>query len=303
MTATDANAEAIAAPRESDLSRGPKLLLALPYAEVRLDQTPSTAPGDPRPLGRQLRAATVGPIDVLPGLTGRGVHRLERDGAVRWRWTAGFGPIFVPLPEGYEPTDIRVDGQPVDAVRIVDLVNNAGSYLSSDGSGGDVGYEAPDGGDFDEPADRFAACGAAMVMPAHVIRAVGPMASNFFAYYEDTDWCWRAQLAGFRIRYEPAGLVRHVRWATSGGPSSEFASLLAARNRILTLVRNAPRERYHEEVAKALGSDEPPGIRRSLTRRLPVARLERARLGRRWVRSPVDVWERWAGVNDRWSEG
>src|SRR5207302_11438737 len=55
----------------------PKLLLAHPYAELRFDQLPIGAPGDPRPLGRQLTSASVGPIDVLAGLLGRGIHRLE----------------------------------------------------------------------------------------------------------------------------------------------------------------------------------------------------------------------------------
>src|SRR4051812_22167432 len=120
----------------------PKLLLAHPYAELRFDEVPTAAPGDPRPLGQQLTSAGVGPVDVLAGLAGRGVHRLEHDGGRRWRWTTGFGPVFVPVPEGYDPSAIRINGQPVDDhfVRVVDLVNSAGAYLSAEGFGGDIGY-------------------------------------------------------------------------------------------------------------------------------------------------------------------
>lgn len=283
----------------------PKLLLAHPYAELRLDQTPTAAPGDPRPLGRMVTSATVGPIDVLPALLGRGIHEYEHDGPRRWRWTAGFGPIFVPIPEGYDASNIRIDGEPVDGQvrRMVDLVNSAGTYLSTDGSGGDHGYEAPDDGAFDAAADRFGACGAAFAARRETFAHIGSLATDFFAYYEDTDWCWRAQLAGLRIRYDPSATVRHLRWGTSGGPTAPLAALLAARNRILTLARNAPTPVFTEQLARAVGLNEPDGIRRSLARRLPKARAERILLRRRWTRSPEEVWQQWTGVDDRWPEG
>ncbi|MDQ1396730.1 MAG: hypothetical protein QOG64_1989 [Acidimicrobiaceae bacterium] len=282
---------------------GPKLLLAHRYAEIRLDQLPFWAPGDPRPLGRRLRSASVGAVDVLAGLLGRGVHRIEHDGGEVWRWTAGFGPIFVPIPPGYDESNVRIDGEPVAVVRTVDLVNNAGSYLSVEGFGGDIGYEAPDDGDFDQPADRFGVCGGAMVMPMDAVRRIGPMAASFFAYYEDTDWCWRAQLAGLRIRYQPSAVVRHARWGTSGGPTAALPALLAARNRVLCLIRNAPPAIYTAQVAEALGHSEPAGLRRSLARRVARARAERVVLSRRWQADPDEIWTRWAGVNDRWNEG
>ena len=38
----------------------------------------------------------------------------------------------------------------------------------------------------------------------HGVRAgrIGPLERSYFAYYEDTDWCWRAHLQGYRILYD-----------------------------------------------------------------------------------------------------
>ncbi|MGH9000740.1 MAG: glycosyltransferase family 2 protein, partial [Acidimicrobiia bacterium] len=103
------------------------------------------------------------------------------------------------------------------AGRDADVVNNAGSYLSQLGYGGDFGFQAADGPAFDVPRECFAACGAAMVFRAETFARVGGFAASFFAYYEDTDWCWRARLAGLRVRYEPEPAVRHVGGVTTGG--------------------------------------------------------------------------------------
>ncbi|HEY3241165.1 MAG TPA: glycosyltransferase, partial [Acidimicrobiia bacterium] len=219
----------------------PKLLLAWPHLEIRFDDEPWFAPPDGRSFGRQLWAVTVGGEDVLPALFGPGVHRLEEadeDGRrSRWRWTSGREPFYVPLPAGADPDAVLINGERVEG-RVVELVNNAGSYLSAEGHAGDYGFLAHDGPAFDEPADRFAACGAAMVVRAETLGRLGGFAGSFFAYYEDTDWCWRAQLAGLRVRYEPGTVVRHVR-SVSTGPNLNV-KLLAARNRLHCLARNAP---------------------------------------------------------------
>jgi GT2 family glycosyltransferase len=276
----------------------PKLLLARRYAEVHVDDEPRFAPGDPRPLGRRLQSITVGGIEVLDSALGPALHELETGAGGRWRWTAGKGVVFVPLPDGV--ADVCLDGAPVAVHDVVDLVNNAGSYLSSEGHVGDYGYETPDRGAFDAPGECFSACGAAMVAPAEVFRRIGPFAAHFFTYYEDSDWSWRAQLSGMTIRYEPGAVVRHVRGATSGGERNPRVEFFATRNRLLTLARNAPLGVFARQLGQARQRDSWPLVRRSLARRIPPALGQRWLLSRRWVRSPAEVWNRWAGVGERW---
>ena len=290
---------------ESVAAVAPKTVFALDHAELSFDDEPHFASGDPRPLGRCLYEATLGGEDVLPRLIGPGIHELEhgqQGPAFRtWRWTAGQKPIFIALPKGTDPSSLLVNGDPAPMVGVTTVINNAGSYLSAEGFGGDYGFGAPDDGTFDTPADRFAASGVAMVVRRQTISRLGLFPRRFFAYYEDLDWCWRAQLAGMRIRYDPAAVVRHVGGVTSGGPQTAFVRFLAARNRLLTLARNAPGPVLRAQLPRALREAHQPSLRRSLARHLPTALLQRHRLARGWVADPAEVWGRWAGLGETWS--
>lgn len=279
-----------------------KLLFAQRYVEIRLDEDPHHVPPDPRPLGRYVVSLTVDGHDVLADALGPGIHRLEQGppGPLRWRWTAGSGAIYLPVPPGTDRVDVLCNGEAVPSNGVVDLVNNAGSYLSAEGYGGDYGYETPDRGAFDQPADRFAACGAAMVMRADTVRRLGPFAEHFFAYYEDTDWCWRAQLAGLRIRYEPTAVVRHLGGATSGGPDRPFVLRLAFRNRLATLARNAPLPVLRRQLARARHDESWADLRLSVAKALAREVPNRFPLRRRWFRRPAEVWARWAGIDEHW---
>jgi GT2 family glycosyltransferase len=187
-----------------------------------------------------------------------------------------------------------VDGRPVELEATFDMVNNAGQYLHAGGWCGDIGYAARDDGSFDAPADRFGACGAALVTRRETWERVGGLAEEFFAYYEDTDWSWRLQAAGLGVRYEPSLVVRHVHAHTSQ-EGSQWWNFFVARNRVLCFARNAPAR----VVARILGNlpPLPDGVARSLTARVPQALVARRRGHADRVHSPEAVWTRWAGVN------
>jgi GT2 family glycosyltransferase len=286
---------------------GPKVLFARPHAEIRLDEEPHFAPGDPRPLGRCIRRVTAGGAEVpLASLFGEGLHGLEEgvgpDGEPgQWRWSTGQGAIHVPMPD-LDGGEVNIDGEPVPVVTLVHRLNNAGSYLSTHGHGGDYGFladPAAPGGPFDQPGERFAATGAAMVARAETFRRLGGLAESFFAYYEDTDWCWRARLAGLSIRYEPAGVVHHVGGASTGGPFSARVQFLAARNRIHTLARNAPLPVVWSELRSPV--DRPAsGMALPLVRSLTRGMVDRRGLARLWKATPEEIWSAWAGRDEHW---
>jgi GT2 family glycosyltransferase len=292
---------------ESIAAVGPKLVVDRRYARVLVSDPPHFDGADPRPLGRCVMSALAGDVDVLPRLVGSGIHEIEHGirggGPTRWRWTAGDPePIFLPLDPDVDPGALVVNGEPVAVSDPIDLVNSAGTFLTRRGFGGDIGYLAPDAGQFDEAGDRFATCGAALVTTQRALHRIGTFAGHFFAYYEDLDWCWRAQLAGLRIRYDPTATVRHVGGATSGGPDSLRVRGLAARNRFLTLARNAPLGVLAEQLRQFREDPEVSILARSLARRLPPALVrERRALSKGWTRSPAEVWRQWAGVYEHWS--
>ena len=282
---------------------GPKILFAPFFAEVRLDTEVHFAAGDSRPLGRTIDCVEVDGVEVsLGGLRGPGVHRLEHklEGGTtrRWRWTAGTGPIYVPVPEGGKGSAVTIDGEPVPVVQLVDLVANAGCYLSTYGHGGDYGFALPDDGSFDEPAERFGTTGAAMVATAETFARVGGFAESYFAYYEDLDWSWRSRLAGLRCVYEPASTVRHVGGLSTGGASNDRVRYLAARNRMQTLARNAPLPLVWSQLRSP--ADRPAsGMTAPIIKRVSLGLAERRQLSRSWSATPREVWADWAGKDEQ----
>lgn len=282
----------------------PLVKLAGAFAEVVLGDDAHLAPGDPRPLGRKLTSATRDGEDVLGLLVGPGIHRLEQGaGGERWRWTSGRRPFYVPLGVGKAvpvtggPVSIELNGEEIRATRVVELVNTAGCYLRADGYAGDCGSDTADDGRWSARRECFALSGTALVTTRSVLSRVGPFQESYFAYYEDTDWCWRARLLGFRLVFDPIVTVRHVRGQTSGGVLAARTRFLAERNRILTLARCAPVGLALREAARKWRGGGDDGVARVLPRALPKAFVERASLRRRWVLESRAVYDRWAGVD------
>lgn len=280
---------------------GPKIVLASPYREVVLDDAEWRAPGDWRPLGRQVRSVSVSGRDVLATAVGPGLHRLEGDGVERWRWTAGQRPWYVPLPEDWEEggasPEVLVNGEPAPPGPVTRLVNSAGAFLDSRGYAGDIGADSADDGRFDAQTERFGLSGCALVTRMGTWRSLGPFAAPYFAYYEDADWCWRARLAGMKVVYDPAATVAHRRSASSGGKHHPWVRVMAERNRTLTMVRNGPRRLVAKALAERAKSGPDGGVRAGIGRLVPWALASRAHQAQRWSLTPEEVWAAWAGAD------
>jgi GT2 family glycosyltransferase len=285
----------------------PKVVLDGRFGEVLLDDNAWWAPGDTRPLGRQLRSVTVDGVEVLEDVRGAGVYDIERavvDGEpTRWRWTSSRRPFYVPLPERGVDAPVTVNGEPAPLRATCRLLNHAGSYLEPHGVAGEYGLSAPDDGRFDSPAERFGFSGTAPVFRAETLERIGGLAPQFFAYNEDTDWCLRARLAGLHIRYDPAATVRHRLSATSRGPRSPLVRFLAQRNALLCLVRNGPGDVARHLLWLRLHEDHGAELRRAVLRKLPWALASRVRMRRLWTTTPRRVWDRWAGADTTWDDG
>jgi N-acetylglucosaminyl-diphospho-decaprenol L-rhamnosyltransferase len=53
-------------------------------------------------------------------------------------------------------------------------------------------------------------CGASMLIRPAVLEAIGGMDENYFLYFEETDFCYRAKKAGFDTWYVPESRVMHI---------------------------------------------------------------------------------------------
>ncbi len=280
----------------------PKVLLAGWWGQVTIDDTAWSVPGDHRRLGRRVSSIGVDGTDVLGRVVGGGLHRVEGgDGhhPVRWRWTAGDSPFYVPLDQD-GCGNVTVNRAPVEIQAVCRLFNHAGSSLHRHGAASEFALGAPDDGRFDQRAERFGFSGTAPVFRTETLHRLGGLAAPFFAYNEDTDWCFRAHLAGMRIVYEPAATVRHRLSATSGGGDRPLVRFLAERNAVLSLVRNAPAPVARKVVHDKRHGPGDPRVRRSIERHLPWAVSSRAWMRRMWTTSPAAVWARWADVDLTW---
>jgi GT2 family glycosyltransferase len=71
-------------------------------------------------------------------------------------------------------------------------------------------------GQYNSELDIFGASGGASLYRVSMLKQIGLFDENFFAYYEDVDLSFRAQLAGWKVAYVPDAIVYHKIGATSG---------------------------------------------------------------------------------------
>jgi GT2 family glycosyltransferase len=124
----------------------------------------------------------------------------------------------------------RIDGVHLDST---------GECYSTSGQPYARGRNTRDEGQYDRREPVFAASGCATLYRADMLRSIGTFDERFFAYYEDVDLSFRAQLAGWRVVYEPAAVVLHHVSATSSGLGS-FTRYHANKNFLLLYLKNMP---------------------------------------------------------------
>lgn len=88
-------------------------------------------------------------------------------------------------------------------------------------------------------AEVFATVGAALLVRRSVFEALGGFENSYFAYYEESDLCWRARLAGHQVRVVSDATISHIGSATTGRVFEPHAvRYLSFRNRLRTTLCN-----------------------------------------------------------------
>ncbi len=72
-----------------------------------------------------------------------------------------------------------------------------------------VGRGEEDRGQWDRLEPRDYADGACMLLTRRAVEEVGLLDEEYFAYWEETDWCFRARERGFRCYYVPTAQAWH----------------------------------------------------------------------------------------------
>jgi hypothetical protein len=139
----------------------------------------------------------------------------------------------------------------------------------------DRGQGEADEGQYDTQVELFGACGAAALYRRTMLEDLSPDGEyydqDFFAYYEDADLSWRAQLRGWRCVYAPRAVATHTRgWGdalrkrghaaknthTPGGRPVD-GPRLALRNRYLMTIKNDARRYVLRDLPRILAAELP----------------------------------------------
>jgi GT2 family glycosyltransferase len=87
-----------------------------------------------------------------------------------------------------------------------------------------------DVGQCDEARTVAYACGCLMLMRGDLVRSMGALADEFFIYWEESDWCFRAQELGYSSWYEPRSVIYHNFHSAERGKETAFYMYLVYRN-------------------------------------------------------------------------
>lgn len=97
-----------------------------------------------------------------------------------------------------------------------------------------------DSASFNKEGRIFAACAGAALYRRNVFDKIGMFDEAHFAYLEDMDIGYRANIHGYRNVYAPKALVYHAGSAVSGSRHNKFKVDLSARNSIYLIYKNMP---------------------------------------------------------------
>lgn len=114
------------------------------------------------------------------------------------------------------------------------IIQSTGTKLDRLGGAYQRGLDEQDFGQYDTEEEVDAVVGCAMLVSRDVIDQVGMLDSRFFMYYEDTDWCWRARAASFKVVYIPKAVVWHREAAVRTADQARITYYME-RNRYLLL--------------------------------------------------------------------
>ncbi len=110
-------------------------------------------------------------------------------------------------------------------------VQVAGAYIAFDGSARMIGEGlSPDDPSLSREREVCYVGGHCMLIKREVVEAIGPLDESYgFGYHEDTDYCYRAREAGFRVVYTPDCVVHHQLFGT---PLPERQRIIADNQRL-----------------------------------------------------------------------
>jgi GT2 family glycosyltransferase len=137
------------------------------------------------------------------------------------------------------------DPRPVSGRGTGGVIDNTGTLVNGLMLAYNRGVGQIDIGQYDVSDRPMGACFAAFLArldafmkPGKSQGDVGMLDTPFFMYYEDIDWCYRANLLGKKILYEPNAVAWHHHSLTTRDKGVFFKYRLIQRNLYRTIMKN-----------------------------------------------------------------
>jgi GT2 family glycosyltransferase len=124
------------------------------------------------------------------------------------------------------------------------VFDSTGIYMTRNQRHLDRASRIPDEGQYDRAEYVFGGTGAACLYRRRMVEEISIggefFDSDFFAYREDADVAWRAQLAGWKCLYTPLAVAYHVRSVLPSNRASVSAvlNMHSVKNRWLLRIKN-----------------------------------------------------------------
>ncbi|HMS23236.1 MAG TPA: glycosyltransferase family 2 protein [Candidatus Saccharibacteria bacterium] len=118
-------------------------------------------------------------------------------------------------------------------------LDSTGDFLTTTGLPYPRGRNEVDKGQYDKSNYVFGATGGASLYRVEMLKQIGLFDEKFFAYFEDVDISFRAQLAGWKVYYEPKAIAYHKVGGTSSKLGS-FSRYHSTKNFHLLFLKNMP---------------------------------------------------------------
>lgn len=121
--------------------------------------------------------------------------------------------------------------------------DSTGDFYSSRGIPFPRGRNQEDKKQFEKTEEVFGASGGASLYRTRMLNEIGMFDERFFAYFEDVDISFRAQLASWKIIYQPNSIAYHEVGATSSR-LGDFSRYHSIKNFLILYTKNMPTALY-----------------------------------------------------------
>lgn len=91
---------------------------------------------------------------------------------------------------------------------------------------------------YNHPIKIFTAKGVCMLIRKSVIDKIGLFDPDYFAYFEETDFCMRVWLSGWSVWYEPNARIYHQGGAAFAKQPTQFIYFHSVKNMFCTYLKN-----------------------------------------------------------------